>query len=50
MEEYWNKFEQTGSIEDYLRYKDICKTIELENGGKDEACKGEGSSNKRDNL
>ena len=50
MEEYWEKFEQTGSIEDYLRYKDICKAVELEVGGNDETFEGEGSSNKRDSL
>lgn len=50
MEEYWEKFEQTGSIEDYLRYKDICKAAELEVGGNDEITEGEGSSNKRDCL
>lgn len=48
MEEYWDKFEQTGSIEDYLKYKDICRAAELEIGGNDEITESEGSSNKRD--
>lgn len=50
MEEYWDKFEQTGSVEDYLKYKGIRGIEELEIGGKDEACKSEGSSNKGDSL
>ena len=52
MEEYWDKFEKTGSIEDYLKYKgiELLKKEELEVGGYNETYKGERSSNQRDSL
>ena len=45
MEEYWNQFEQTGRIEDYLKYKGIYDIEKVEVGGLDEATEGEGRSN-----
>lgn len=45
MEEYWNEFEQTGRIEDYLKYKGIENIEKVEVGGLNEATESEGHSN-----
>lgn len=50
MEEYWNEFEQTGKIEDYLRYKGIQNIDGVEIGGLNEATESEGSSNKGNTI
>jgi len=50
MEEYWNEFEQTGRIEDYLKYKGIKNIDGVEVGGLNEATESEGSSNKRNTI
>ena len=44
-EKYWNSFEASGKIEDYLRYKGIQNIDGVFDGGLDEATKSEGSSN-----
>ena len=45
MEEYWNEFEQTGKIEDYLRYKGIENIEVKEVGGLNETAESERRSN-----
>ena len=45
MEEYWNEFEQTGRIEDYLKYKGIENIEVKEVGGLNEATESEGHRN-----
>ena len=45
MEEYWNEFEQTGRIEDYLKYKGIENIDGKEFGGLNEITESEGHSN-----
>ena len=45
-EKYWNSFETSGKIEDYLRYKGIQNIDGLNfDGGLNEATESEGSSN-----
>lgn len=44
-EKYWNSFETSGKIEDYLRYKGIQNLDGKPNGGLNEATESEGSSN-----
>ena len=44
-EKYWNSFENSGRIEDYLRYKVIQNLDGETNGGINEATKSEGCSN-----
>ena len=50
-EKYWNSFETSGKIEDYLRYKGI-QNIDGVNldGGINEATESEGSSNQRSTI
>ena len=50
-EKYWSSFENSGRIEDYLRYKGI-QNIDgkINNGGLNEATKSEGSSNQGDTI
>jgi len=45
MEEFWNEFEQTGRIEDYLKYKGIQNIDGVEVGGINETTESEGCSN-----
>ena len=45
MEEYWNEFEQTGRIEDYLKYKGIENIDGKKFGGLNETTESEGHSN-----
>ena len=45
-DEYWNSFETSGRIEDYLRYKGIQNIDGTDfNGGLNEATESKGSSN-----
>lgn len=44
-EKYWNKFETSGRIEDYLMYKGIQNIDGKFNGGLNEATESKGSSN-----
>lgn len=44
-EKYWNSFETSGKIEDYLRYKGIQNLDGENNGGLNEATESERSSN-----
>lgn len=46
MENYWDSFEQSGKIEDYLRYKGIENIDGKISGGLNETCESKGSSNK----
>lgn len=50
-EKYWDSFEASGKIEDYLRYKGI-QNIDGVNlvGGINEATKSEGSSNQGNTI
>ena len=45
-EKYWESFENTGRIEDYLKYKGIENIDGVSQGGLNETTKSEGSSNK----
>lgn len=51
-EEFWNAFENTGMIEDYLKYKYIEKNDMMiaENGGVNEIIQSERSSNKGNTI
>lgn len=44
-EKYWNSFETSGKIEDYLRYKGIQNLDGETIGGVNEVTESEGSSN-----
>lgn len=44
-ERYWNSFENSGKIEDYLRYKEMQNLDGKADGGLNETTKSEGSSN-----
>ena len=44
-EKYWNRFETSGKIEDYLRYKGIQNLDGEVSGGLNEVTKSEGCSN-----
>lgn len=44
-EKYWDSFETSGKIEDYLRYKGIQNLDGEISGGPNETTKSEGSSN-----
>lgn len=46
MENYWDNFEQSGKIEDYLRYKGIENIDGKISGGLDETCESKRDSNK----
>lgn len=49
-EKYWNSFETSGKIEDYLRYKGI-ENIDGKNyGGLNEATESERSSNQGNTI
>lgn len=51
MEEFWDSFEKTGRIEDYLRYKGMQNIDGItNNGGLNEATEGEGSCNQGNTL
>lgn len=49
-EKYWNSFESSGKIEDYLRYKGIQNIDGVNVGGLNEATESEGSSNQGDTI
>ena len=44
-DKYWESFESSGKIEDYLRYKGIQNIDGVNFGGINEATESEGSSN-----
>ena len=44
--DYWRKFERTGSVRDYLNYRNSILEKDKENGKSDYKCNG--NSNKRD--
>lgn len=45
MEEYWNSFETSGKIEDYLRYKGIQNIDGVLDGGLNETTESKRGSN-----
>ena len=47
---YWNDFENSGKIEDYLKYKGIENIDGKLKGGLSEATESKGSSDKGDTL
>lgn len=50
-EKYWNSFETSGKIEDYLRYKGIQNIDGINfDGGLNEATESEGSSNQGNTI
>ena len=50
-ENYWNSFEASGKIEDYLRYKGIQNIDGItNNGGLNEATESEGSCNQGNSI
>lgn len=49
-EKYWDSFEASGKIEDYLRYKGIQNIDGVNFGGLNEATKSEGCSNQGDSI
>ncbi len=49
-EKYWNSFESSGKIEDYLRYKGIQNIDGKFDGGLNEATESEGSSNQGNTI
>lgn len=50
MEKYWEAFEQSGKIEDYLKYKGIQNIDGVIVGGVNETTESEGSSNQGDSI